>query len=94
MNKDRTIFATALTIIFITAVTIAADLSPMLKTWLKDTFTHHWIGKGVLATVLWLVVVILPVKPVAFDQKKFKLIVSICTILIVLFYITHFLKLF
>ncbi len=28
----------------------------MLKTWLADVFLHHWIGKGVLASALFLIV--------------------------------------
>lgn len=42
------------TIFFITAVTILADLLPSLKNWLKASFSHHWIGKGFLAAILFL----------------------------------------
>lgn len=38
-------------VVFITAVTIAGELYKPLKDWLKDIFTHHWIGKGVLSFV-------------------------------------------
>lgn len=43
----------ALTIIFITALTIIAELHPPTKDWLQTTFTHHWIGKSVLALVVF-----------------------------------------
>ncbi|MEK7134533.1 MAG: hypothetical protein AAB805_02190 [Patescibacteria group bacterium] len=39
----------------ITALTIGADLVPLLKNWLKATFFHHWIGKGVLALVVFII---------------------------------------
>ena len=39
--------------VFAVAVTIAAELMPPLKTWLADTFTHHWIGKSVLAAAIY-----------------------------------------
>ena len=40
--------------VFVAAVTIAAELMPPLKTWLADTFTHHWIGKSVLAAAIYI----------------------------------------
>jgi hypothetical protein len=47
------IISALLTIISVAVITVAADLTVSLKTWLKDTFTHHWIGKGVLAAGLF-----------------------------------------
>lgn len=44
------------TIIFLTLITVMADFQPALKDWLKSTFTHHWIGKGILAVVVFLIV--------------------------------------
>lgn len=41
-------------IVFITAITIAADLYSPLKDWLKENFSHHWIGKGILAIAAFL----------------------------------------
>lgn len=41
------------TVVFITLITVLADLVPALKDWLKSAFTHHWIGKGVLAAGLF-----------------------------------------
>lgn len=45
--------AAAATVIFTTLITVLGDLYLPLKDWLKAVFTHHWIGKGVLAVVLW-----------------------------------------
>lgn len=49
------ILSAAITVIFITLVTIVADLQPPLKNWLKNTFTHHWVGKGILAVAIFVV---------------------------------------
>lgn len=41
--------------IVIAGLTIGADLVQPLKTWLKETFFHHWIGKGVIALIIFAV---------------------------------------
>ncbi|MCK5332473.1 hypothetical protein KAJ41_01255 [Candidatus Parcubacteria bacterium] len=41
-------------VVFIVLITIVADLVPPLKDWLKDNFYHHWIGKGILASLIFL----------------------------------------
>lgn len=53
------VIAALVTVLFIASVTVAADLVPPLKTWLAATFTHHWIGKGVLATGIFVLVFLL-----------------------------------
>lgn len=45
-----------LAIITIALLTIVADLYKPLKSWLALTFTHHWIGKGVISFVGFYVV--------------------------------------
>lgn len=50
------------TVVFVTLITVLADLAPALKNWLRDTFTHHWIGKGVLAAGLYVLIYLLVVK--------------------------------
>jgi purine-cytosine permease-like protein len=42
-----------LSVLFVTVVTIAAELYPPLKNWLASTFTHHWVGKGVIAMAIF-----------------------------------------
>ncbi len=42
------------TVIFITVITVAAELQAPLKDWLKATFSHHGVGKGILASVVFL----------------------------------------
>jgi len=46
-------FGTIAAVIFITAVTIGADLYLPLKGWLKNVFSHHWVGKSVLSAVVF-----------------------------------------
>lgn len=46
-------------IVFITVITVVVELFPDVKLLLKDTFIHHWIGKGVLAVSLFLVLAFL-----------------------------------
>ena len=36
-------------ILFVAAATIGGELYTPLKDWLAQTFSHHWIGKGVLS---------------------------------------------
>ncbi len=91
IKPDSAILATAVVIIFISAITIAADLYSPLKDWLKETFSHHWIGKGIIASVLWMAIAVLPVRK-EISQKIFMLILIFSTVAIALFYILHFLK--
>jgi len=42
-------------IIFIIVITIAGDLYLSLKDWLKNIFYHHWMGKGILAIVIFFI---------------------------------------
>lgn len=36
-------------VVIIVLLTIGGELNPALKNWLTITFSHHWIGKGVLS---------------------------------------------
>ncbi|MFQ5837999.1 MAG: hypothetical protein ACE5HJ_04375 [Thermoplasmata archaeon] len=42
--------------ILVSILTVSGELNAGLKGWLKATFMHHWIGKGVLATFAFVVV--------------------------------------
>jgi len=42
-------------IIFITVITVVADLYLSLKDWLKNIFYHHWVGKGILAAIIFFI---------------------------------------
>lgn len=48
-------FSAIIAIIFVAAITIIADLIPPIKDWLKNTFTHHWVGKSILSVLIFFV---------------------------------------
>lgn len=83
------------TIVFITIITIVGDLHPPLKTWLKTVFSHHWTGKGILASLLFLFVAfLLFLAPFQSDKEKIKnglfalfWVALICSLTILGFYL-------
>jgi len=40
-------------VVFVALATIIADLYAPLKNWLAETFSHHWIGKGILSLAIF-----------------------------------------
>ncbi|MEK6839499.1 MAG: hypothetical protein AABX72_01035 [Nanoarchaeota archaeon] len=50
------IYAAIVAVIAITFMTIYAEMNETFKNWLKETFFHHWVGKGVLALILFFIV--------------------------------------
>jgi len=57
MNKPRLIYASslsaALTALFVTLITIKAELYAPLKTWLANLSGHHWTSKSILSLALY-----------------------------------------
>lgn len=45
----------SVTVIFIVIITIVSELVRPVKDWLAGTFSHHWVGKGILSLILFLV---------------------------------------
>lgn len=41
-----------LAIAFVAAATIGGEMHAPFKDWLAATFTHHWVGKGIIASVI------------------------------------------
>ena len=80
-----TTYAAALAVTFITGVTITADLYLPLKDWLKLTFSHHWVGKGILAVILFVgISAVLLLFPAPKNEMKAKTLAqSIWTLVIV-----------
>jgi len=89
--------ATASTSIMLAVLIISAEEIPALKSWLKETFYHHWLGKSVLALGLF------PIVGITFRLKRDALqlstsiiieaivvIVSVCSI--AGFFLLHILK--
>ena len=90
---ERVVLATNLTILLVTALTVAADLYAPLKAWLAATFLHHWIGKGILALALFAVVSFLPTRPKLEKQLRLTIWLTIaCTLVIFAFFTWEFLK--
>lgn len=58
MGNALTLSAT-ITIIYITALTISAELYAPLKTFLSNSFSHHWIGKSITSIVVFAVFLVL-----------------------------------
>lgn len=52
-------WAVTTSIVVTTIITIWAELVPSFKTWLAGTFVHHWIGKSVIALILFGVVILI-----------------------------------
>lgn len=48
-----TAIAVAATAVMLAILIVAAEEMPALKDWLKQTFYHHWLGKGALAAALF-----------------------------------------
>jgi hypothetical protein len=47
------IISAIVAIVFVTFATIFGELYKPFKNALKDIFSHHWIGKGVIAIVIF-----------------------------------------
>jgi len=58
--------STAIVSVFIAFATIFAELFHPFKDWLKETFYHHWVGKGVLSIVLFFILLI----PLTYMRKS------------------------
>jgi hypothetical protein len=71
-------------VIFITIITIAADLYLPLKNWLADTFYHHWIAKGVLSIIIFLIAgFLLWILPIRADEEKIGRLLKILSWLLI-----------
>lgn len=45
--------ASTATVLMLALLIVGAEEAPDLKSWLKATFYHHWLGKGALALILF-----------------------------------------
>lgn len=84
--------ATIIAILFITVITISGELLPPIKDWLKQTLFHHWVGKGVLGLLLWVLIAPLPIKYKPTSRTVLLILIGSVSA-IFLFYILHYLML-
>ena len=49
------IVSAILTIVAIVLLTVCGELDAGFKGWLTKTFSHHWIGKSIISTLVFLV---------------------------------------
>ncbi len=97
MNNRALTIATVVTIWFIVALTLGAELSAPFKTLIAEIGGHHWVGKSILSTALFLVVFLIFKKTNDSSSvlKNSYLVVGSAVgggLIIFLFYLQHFLK--
>lgn len=91
------LLGSSFSIVFIAFSTIYGEFNHVFKDWLKETFFHHWIGKGVIAVIIFLILwplISIIVKHV--DYKKIEWAIYLLswltilgTIAILAFFIIH-----
>ncbi|OGH15968.1 MAG: hypothetical protein A3C30_03985 [Candidatus Levybacteria bacterium RIFCSPHIGHO2_02_FULL_40_18] len=63
MKKSRVIYASSIAAfinaVFVTAITISAELSVAFKSWLQEISGHHWVSKSILAMALYTIILLL-----------------------------------
>lgn len=106
MNKLKLIYSSVLaaivSVIFVTVITIWAELSEPLKNWLKSTTGHHWTTKSIFSFTIYIlvgaVVYFLTRQADSVKVRKFIVFLIITTILGVIailgFFSLHYFKLF
>lgn len=62
MDKPKLIISSAyaaiVTIVFVTVITVLAELSAPLKDWLKNFSGHHWTSKSIFSVLLYAIVTV------------------------------------
>ena len=87
--------------VIIIGLTIGAEFSKPFKDGLKDAFGHHWVGKGIIAAIAFLLITFLlafmPLPNSKKDDAKFKklallsaITVIIGTVVIIVFFVWLF----
>ena len=49
------VMASIVSIVAVTVMTVYAEINEVFKNWLKSVFSHHWVGKGIIALVIFFV---------------------------------------
>ncbi len=82
------------TVALLFILTVVADLAPSVKSWLASSFSHHWIGKGVLASAFFIVLSLVltamkprdPVRSLRAGMITLSWVAALATILLVGFF--------
>ncbi|MBI4160310.1 MAG: hypothetical protein HY506_00185 [Candidatus Yanofskybacteria bacterium] len=60
MEKEKLIYASAISAftnaVFVVSITIVAELSAPVKSWLANLSGHHWTSKSIISVLLYLAV--------------------------------------
>ena len=93
--------AATVTVVFLALLIVTAEETPPLKDWLKETFTHHWLGKGALGVMLFTLLTLLFAfsfrgKEIIMDlHKRAVTVLSVATVLssttLILYFLSHLL---
>ena len=89
-NIIKYILSGILTSILITFLTIYAEMNEVFKEFLKNAFYHHWVGKGIISIIFF----ILLAQLIHLKQKKdinkfinsFFIITILCSLAIFIFF--------
>jgi hypothetical protein len=87
--------ATSITIWFIVAITIWSELSKPFKTFLADLTGHHWVTKGVVSLVLFVLLYFVMIKVKESKSPEHGIYAAIANaviggLVIFVYYIIHF----
>ena len=94
MNIRALAHSTSVTIILITLMTILGELSAPLKSVFASIGSHHWVGKGIIALVAFVLFyfIFLGIKEKENDDKAIKETVGVAVIsaiLIFIYFVLH-----
>jgi len=86
-------FAVQSTLIFITVITIGAELIEPLKLSLARLSGHHWVSKGILSLIFFVISLVCAKskKSSVIEGTQVSLTAVICSIVILLFFVIHYL---
>ncbi len=92
--------AAMVTAVMLAVLIVSAEEIPALKDWLKATFYHHWLGKGALAIIVFIVVTVAARLQGRADASKLAgiifaeaVVVALSVAAIAGFFLLHLLKL-
>lgn len=62
--------------LLVVALTVGGELYAPLKNWLKATFYHHWVGKGALASLAFVLFTIIGAIPTTSTARERGLLIA------------------